>query len=110
MTVLEQGYDSIVCVGKERFYLWDDVKKIPMYDLAHIPNSFTLPETVFETMGFYMITGQAHLKTKLRIGEKYKFIELNKFEQVDINYPDDFALAEAIACGLKPDSSYYLNI
>ncbi len=110
LTVLEQGYDSIVCVGKERFYLWDDVKKIPMYDLAHIPNSFTLPETVFETMGFYMITGQAHLKTKLRIGEKYKFIELNKFEQVDINYPDDFALAEAIACGLKPDSSYYLNI
>ncbi len=110
LAAISQGYDSIVCVGKEHFYLWDDIKKSPMYDLAHIPNSFTLPETVFETMGFYMITRQAHLKNGLRIGENYKFIELNKFEQVDINYPDDFELAEAIACGLKPDSLYCLKI
>lgn len=110
LDALAQGYDSIVCVGREHFYLWDDAKQAPMYDLAHIPNSFSLPETVFETMGFYMITRKAHLKTELRIGENYKFIELNKFEQVDINYPDDFALAEAIACGLKSDSAYFLKI
>lgn len=110
LAALDQGYDSIVCVGREHFYLWDEEKQTPMYDLAHIPNSFSLPKTVFETMGFYMITKQAHSKTKLRIGENYKFIELNKFEQVDINYPDDFALAEAIACGLKPDSLYSLKI
>lgn len=104
-----QGYDSVVCIGKEHFYLWDSVNKKPLYDLTHIPNSFTLKETYFETMGFYMITGQAHRRNGLRIGENYELIELNKFEQVDINYPDDFEFAEAIARGLEPDSVYRIK-
>ena len=109
LEAISQGYDSVVCVGKEHFYLWDVTSQKPLYDLTHIPNSYTLKETIFETMGFYMITAKAHRKNGLRIGENYKFIELNKFEQVDINYPDDFELAEAIACGLKPDSVYRMQ-
>lgn len=99
-------YDSIVCVGKEHYYLWDPEKEVPGYDLRHIPNSFTLKETVFETMGFYVISKEAHLKEGLRIGEKYKMIAVNKIEQIDVNYPDDFLLADAVEKGLDENSIY----
>lgn len=101
-----EGYDSIVCVGKEHYYLWDVEKNTPMYDLEHIPNSFSLKETVFETMGFYVINRSAHLETGLRIGKNHKMIYVNKLEQIDINYPEDFELAEAVEKGLPDDSIY----
>lgn len=107
--IIEENYDSIVVVGKEHFYLWDEENNKPLYDIAHIPNSFTLKETVFETMGLYMITREAHLKRKLRIGENYKIIDVNKIEQIDINYPEDFELAEAVANGLGKESKYSLD-
>lgn len=104
--IIKEGFDSIVVVGKEHFYLWDEESRKPMYDLEHIPNSYTLKKTVFETMGLYMITKEAHQTKKLRIGENYKMIEISKIEQIDINYPDDFDLAEAVANGLPSDSCY----
>lgn len=107
--IVKEEYDSIVAVGKEHFYMWDDETKKPLYDVAHIPNSFTLKETVFETMGLYMITKEAHLKKNLRIGENYKFIDLNKIEQIDINYPEDFELAEAVANGISSNSEYWID-
>lgn len=103
-----EGYDSVVCVGKEHFYLWDEKTNKPLYDLEHIPNSYTLESTVFETMGLYAITKEAHEKNGLRIGVNYKMIELNKFEQIDINYPEDYQLAVAVAKGLERDSPYKL--
>lgn len=104
--VEKEGYDSVVCVGKEHFYLWDEATCKPLYDIEHIPNSFTLPDTVYETMGLYVIQREAHLKTGLRIGQEYKMISLNKFEQIDINYPEDYDLAVAVERGLSGDSAY----
>lgn len=106
---IEKGYDSIVCIGSEHYYLWDLEKKVPFYDLKHIPNSYNLKETVFETMGLYMITANAHRKTGLRIGENYQFISLPKIEQVDINYPEDYELAVAIEKGLERNSVYKIE-
>ncbi len=107
---IEEGFDSIICVGKEHYYLWDVSEKKPLYDICHIPNSFTLNETCFETMGLYMITKEAHKNTGLRIGNNYKMISVNKFEQIDINYPEDFELAIAVERGLKDGSPYKIVI
>lgn len=101
-----EGYDSVLCVAEERYYLWDADTMEPAYDLAHIPNSFELKPTIFETMGLYAINAQAHRSTGLRIGKRFKVVKVNKLEQVDINYPEDFELAEAIERGL-PDNSQY---
>ena len=47
------------------------------------------------------------LKSPLNyIGGKYKMIAVNKFEQVDVNYPEDFELAVAIERGLPLESEY----
>lgn len=107
--VEKENYDSVVCVGKEHFYLWDEEEKRPLYDLKHIPNSYTLPETVFETMGLYVIRREAHLENGLRIGKNYKMITLNKFEQIDVNYPEDYELAVAVARGLPENSVYIIG-
>lgn len=104
--VTEENYDSIVCVGEEKYYLWDADTMKPTYDLAHIPNSFNLKSTIFETMGLYVIKASVHKETGLRIGKNYKVIKANKFEEVDINYPDDFLFAEAIENGLPQESPY----
>ena len=107
--VEKEGYDSVVCVGKEHFYLWDEKTCQPLYDIEHIPNSYTLPETVYETMGLYVIRREVHLRTGLRIGKEYKMISLNKFEQIDINYPEDYDLAVAVERGLHDDSAYAIR-
>lgn len=108
--IKKEHYDSIVCVGKEHYYLWDEEKCMPLYNIKQIPNSFDLKPTIFETMGLYMITKEAHKKNNRRIGENYKVIDVNKFEQIDINYPDDLELAIAIERGLGADSEYKLRI
>ena len=102
----EERYDSIVAVAKEHLYLWDSSKLCPNYDLDQIPNSYTLEETMYETMGLYVITKTAHIATGRRIGDNYAFVELPKIERLDIDYPEDLELARAIEKGL-PDNSFY---
>lgn len=104
--VTVQGKDSIVAGGKEHFYLWNSQTLEPCYDLNNIPNSYTLNETIFETMGLYIITKEAHVSTGRRIGNNYDFLELPKIEQIDIDYIEDLELAQAIESGLSETSPY----
>jgi len=94
-------YDSVIFVRKEKFYLWDSLSNQPIYDINKIPNSFNLDDTVFETMGLYIIRKDAALKTGRRIGENPYLFEISPLEGIDINYPEDFELAELIMKGKK---------
>jgi regulator of RNase E activity RraA/CMP-N-acetylneuraminic acid synthetase len=93
------GYDSAVLVRKDKLYTWRD--GWPTYDIAHIPNSFTLPETVMETMGLYVIRREAALATGRRIGNRPCLIEATPLDAVDLNVPEDLELAELIAAGRR---------
>lgn len=106
LMLISEGFDSIVPVSREKLYLWDSSTVSPKYDLNNIPNSFTLKDTVSETMGFYMITRQAHLETGRRIGKKYAFLEIPKIENIDIDYFEDLEIARAIENGLSFSSEY----
>ena len=64
------AYDSAVLMRREKFYTWDNKKLRPHYDINHIPNSFTLEDTIVETMGLYMVKKEAALETGRRIGNK----------------------------------------
>ena len=98
------GYDSIVPVGRTRAYLWDPETGKPRYNLECLPNSFELPEIVFETMGLYIITAKAHRETGRRIGHHPFFLELSRMEQLDIDYPEDLELACCIDKGLPAEN------
>lgn len=91
-------YDSVVLMKKEKEYLWKDGQ--PLYDKFHIPNSNTLPDTIIESMGLYIVKKEAALRTKMRYGDHVYMLTASAIETIDVNYPDEFELAEAIMHGL----------
>ncbi|WP_166378368.1 cytidyltransferase [Pseudoalteromonas sp. Z9A4] len=92
-------YDSAVLVRKEKIYTWDH--NGPKYNVEKIPNSVDLDDTVIETMGLYIVKKEAALKTKRRIGNTPLQLEASPLEAIDVNWPDDFLLAELIAAGKR---------
>lgn len=97
----KKEYDSIVLVKKEKQYTWNEFG--PNYDINHIPNSKDLPDSVIETMGLYIVRSECAHLTKKRIGLHPYLLEAKAIEAVDVNYPDDFTLAEMIARGKHMD-------
>lgn len=92
-------YDSVVLVDKQSLYIWND--KGPIYNINNIPNSNDLKPTTIETMGMYISTREAALKTKRRIGEKPFQLMATAEEAIDVNYPEEFKLANFIAAGKR---------
>lgn len=95
----DDQYDSVVLVRRDRQYTWKDGS--PAYDIAHIPNSVDLHDTIIETMGLYIVRRETALATRRRIGNRPYLLEATPLEAVDVNWPEDFALAELIAAGLR---------
>lgn len=101
--VLKQSdeYDSVVLVKREKQYTWNPETLNTNYDLNNIPNSFTLPDTIVETMGLYIVKHKTAWDTKRRIGNKPYILNATSLEAVDVNYPEDFELAAYIAAGKR---------
>lgn len=91
-------YDSAVLMKKDKQYLWD--KNQPLYDKFHIPNSNTLPDTLIESMGMYITRKETALRTKMRYGNNVYMLTANAVETIDVNYPDEFELADFIMRGI----------
>jgi len=100
-------YDSAVLVNAEKQYTWKHGK--PSYDINHIPNSIDLEDTVIETMGLYLVKGDAAKKTNRRIGERPLMLEASPLEAIDVNWPDEFELANLIAAGLREQDRRLLS-
>jgi len=92
-------YDSAVLVRREKLYRWEEGK--PAYRPDPIPNSVDLPETMVETMGLYAVTRECIQKTGRRVGDRPLPLNATPLEAVDVNVPDDFAMANLIAAGLR---------
>ena len=92
-------YDSAILVAKEKQYLWEDEQ--PKYDKFHIPNSKDLPDTIVESMGLYIVRREVALKNKMRYGDHVYFIYADATEKVDVNYPDEFVMANYLAAGIR---------
>lgn len=102
-------YDSVILVKKEKFYTWNTEISRPNYDINNIPNGCELDDTVIETTGLYIIRRNAALKTGRRIGENPYFLEAGSLESVDINYPEDFEVAELIMKGEKEKETLFFR-
>lgn len=92
-------YDSAVLIRKERQYTWNN--EGPIYDIDNIPNSVDLGDTIIETMGLYIVKKDAALKTNRRIGSVPFLLEASALEAIDVNWPEDFQLADLIAAGKR---------
>ncbi len=107
--IKNREYDSVLFVKKEKLYTWNSHTRKPNYDINNIPNSFNLDDTLIETMGLYIINRETAIKTGRRIGEKPYLFEIDPLESIDINYPEDFELAELIMKGKKDKESLFFK-
>lgn len=89
--------DSLVAMSYQKLYTWEG--GAPAYGWGRIPNSVDLPATIVEAMGLYAVRTAAGRAPKQRFGRKPLFFELQPQELIDVNWPEDLALAEAICAG-----------
>ncbi|RJO66151.1 MAG: acylneuraminate cytidylyltransferase family protein [Myxococcales bacterium] len=99
--LLERRVDTVVGVFREPLYLWIDGKPAYFGPDDRIPNSSQLPPVIYETTGLYVNRTEFVLNQKRRISrESCAPYYLSRLESVDINYPEDFELAELLWHGL----------
>ena len=91
--VAEGGYDSSFTAEKIQDFLWMDNKPLN-FDAANVPRSQDIPPIYRETSGVYAYTKEVFEKYRRRIGVHVYPVEVDKKESIDINYPEDFKLAE----------------
>ena len=90
------GYDSAFCAVKIQDFLWKDGEPLN-FDAANVPRSQDLEHIYRETSGVYVFTKAVFETWHRRIGRKPYVREVSFKEAVDINQPEDFRLAEAMA-------------
>ena len=103
----EKNYDSVVLTKTEKLYTWKNER--PQYDLQNIPNSIDLEGTTVETMGLYVIKKDAALSSRRRVGDRPFLLEASAIEAIDVNWPEDFELANLIAAGKREKERRLLN-
>lgn len=108
LDVVRGDADSAVGMIEEPLYLW--THEGPTYDKHHVPNSFTLEPTRIEGMGLYVTKHALVVETGLRFPGRVKAVELNRFEAIDIDTPEDLHFARTVADGLPPSSVYVEGI
>lgn len=100
--------DSLVAVTSTKQYLWQDGE--PLYGRGRIPNSVDLPPTTIEAMSLYMMRKSSQDFPERRFGRTPILFDLNSREALDINYPEDLALAESICLGQRMSEANHFRI
>lgn len=100
--------DSLVAVTREKQYLWLEENPIYLQE-GHIPNSIDLPTQTIEAMSLYLVRSQKSFPPTKRFGKKPILFEITPQEAVDINWPQDLLLGEAIAAGLRAQENLRLG-
>ncbi len=96
-TVKNGKYDSAVAVRKMQEFIWKDGKAFN-YNPDYIPRTQDLEPMYVETTGLYIFTKEVIQKRHSRIGERPYMLEVSAIEATDIDYPEDFIIADAIHC------------
>jgi CMP-N-acetylneuraminic acid synthetase len=88
-------YDSAFLATKLLNFLWRDNK--PMnFDPAKFPRTQDLPVIWRECAGAYVFTKETFKRYGRRVGERPYIHEIGAIEAVDIDYPEDFEIANLI--------------
>lgn len=93
--VVSGKYDSAFSASQVKDFLWMDNKAIN-FDPAYAVRTQELPLIYKETIGCYVFTREMFLKRNGRVGFNPYICEVGPYEDIDIDYPDDFEIANAI--------------
>lgn len=100
----DKRYDSLMTVNKIQTFLWNENGAINYdRDVEKWPRTQTLPSLFEINSGFFISSRTNYLELQDRIGEKPYLFVTKGFESVDIDWPDDFVLAEMIYQHQNPE-------
>ena len=88
-------YDSAFCAESIKTFLWQEGKPIN-FDPSHFPRTQDLPTVYGETSIAYVFRKETFLIHGRRVGVNPYVKEVGKIEAMDIDYPEDFAIANAV--------------
>ena len=88
-------YDSAFCAEAIRTFMWQDGHPLN-FDPDHFPRTQDLPMIYGETSIAYIFTKESFLKHNRRLGSKPYIKEVGKVEAMDIDYPEDFEICNAV--------------
>lgn len=93
---VESGeYDSAFCAEPIRTFMWEDGRPLN-FDPSNFPRTQDLPLIYGETSIAYVFTKESFFKNNRRLGCKPYIKEVGKIEAMDIDYPEDFEICNAI--------------
>ena len=96
VSMVESGeYDSALAAVKLQEFLWLDGKSYN-FDSANMPRSQELPKIYKETCGCLVLHADQFLETGNYVGVKPFVCEVGEIESIDIDYQEDFDIANAI--------------
>ncbi len=100
-------YDSAFCAEPIRTFMWEEGRPIN-FDPDHFPRTQDLPAIYGETSIAYVFTKESFIKNNRRLGQRPYIKEVGKIEAMDIDYPEDFDICNAIYKELyKNERIYY---
>lgn len=94
--VISGEYDSAFSAVVLQDYLWKDGKPLN-YDMKNIVRTQDLDPIYMETGAFFIFRKEVFTKLGQRIGNKPYISEIDQFEAVDIDTPEDFEFAKVVS-------------
>lgn len=94
--VLSGDFDSAFSVEKIQTFAWYEGRPLN-YSPNNIPRTQTLEPVYVETSAFFIFPRKLWCERHRRIGDRPYMAIVDRIEGMDIDYPEDFAMAEVIA-------------
>jgi len=94
--VKSEEFDSSFTAEKLQHLMWTDKNEPLNFDPTNVPRTQDLPVYYNEVSAAYVFEKEVFEKYKRRIGIKPHITEVSGVECVDIDYPEDFEIANAI--------------
>ena len=94
--VTDEGYDSAFSAERMQTFAWYRGEPLN-YALDAIPRTQEIEPVFVETSAFFIFRREIWCDLHQRIGRHPYVAVVDRIEGIDIDYPEDFALAEVIA-------------
>lgn len=94
--VLSGEYDSAFSAEKIQTFAWYGGRPLN-YSPDNIPRTQTIEPVYIETSAFFIFPRTLWCQRHRRIGDRPYMAVIDRIEGLDIDYPEDFAMAEVIA-------------
>lgn len=88
-------YDSAFCVESIKTFMWEEGRPLN-FDPDNFPRTQDLPPIYAETCIAYVFKRETFEKYNRRVGENPYLCVVGKIEAMDIDYPEEFEICNAI--------------